>query len=693
MPFQEQVPQKDSQIPPMGREPEPFPRIMYHDFRATIQTVLKVVKKFGLLILLGLIIYFIVSSSVFRTQSGYVTIYENQLTGQIKVFYEPGIHFKIPLISQVTRYNQVWTVNFGTPFAGKQILEKGPIKLRFADSYTAQIPAIFRYKLPLNKDILKRIHQDFNNFYNLIDSLLIPISKSVMVSTATQYTGEEFFLGGLNTFKSQLRSQLQYGIYETKRQQVDVEQRDLVGLFQDESKSQRTTSVKIWKTMPIKDADGDFKRMDNPLVDYGITVTQVELGVPIADRELAQLLDDKKRFDRVANQKADELALIMEEQKLKLADISKEERTQLALIKKEEKTQLATEAKHKTIQLAQEDRNQAFQLAQKATSLALVKEDEKIKLAKKAEELLLEKEDAKIELAKKEKLLAIELATTKARKEEELVIEQEDEKIKLAQQAKEQKILLAKKAEELALEQEDEKVKLAQQAKEQKILLAKKADELALEQEDEKVKLAQQAKQQKIMLAKKAEEFALVQEQQKIQMAQVQKDEQIQLAQEATNLALVQKSKEIKLAEKEKELAVVEQEKKIQVAKKSEELAIAKANQDIQKANLEAAQFEAKATREQGIAAADVLKAQYEARNPELYQAEIQKEIAAIIYPNLKGLHVTMPHNIVNLGDKNAPLQTNLDVLSSFATLRVMEGLESKALETDTAATSKTPTQ
>ncbi len=664
MPFQEQVPQKDSQIPPMGGEPEPFPRIIYHDFRTSIQTVLKVVKKFGLIILLGLIIYFMVSSSVFRTQSGYVTIYENQLTGQIKVFYDPGIHFKIPFISQVTRYNQVWTVNFGTPFAGKQILEKGPIKLRFADSYTAQIPAIFRYKLPLNKDILKRIHQDFNDFHNLIDSLLIPISKSVMVSTATQYTGEEFFLGGLNTFKSQLRTQLQYGIYETERQQVEVEQRDLAGLFQDESKSQRTTSLKIWKTMPIKDADGDFKRMDNPLVDYGITVTQVELGVPIADQELAQLLDDKKRFDRIANQKADELALILEEQKIKLADISKEERTQLALIRKEQKTQLAIEAKQKTIQLAQEDRNQEFQLAQKATSLALVKEEEKIKLAKKAEELLLEKEDAKIELAKKEKLLVIELATTKARKEEELVIQQEDEKIKLAQQAKEQKIMLAKKAEELALEQEDEKIKLAQQAKEQKI-----------------------------MLAKKAEEFALVQEQQKIQMAQVQKDEQIQLAQEATNLALVQKSKEIQLAKKDQELAVVEQEKKIQVAKKSQELAIAQANQDIQKANLEAAQFEAKVTREQGLAAADVLKAQYEARIPELYQAEIQKEIAAIIYPNLKGLHVTMPHNIVNLGDKNAPLQTNLDVLSSFATLKVMEGLENKALEADTAATSKTPTQ
>jgi hypothetical protein len=40
-----------------------------------------------------------------------------------------------------------------------------------------------------------------------------------------------------------------------------------------------------------------------------------------------------------------------------------------------------------------------------------------------------------------------------------------------------------------------------------------------------------------------------------------------------------------------------------------------------------------------------------------------------------------MPHNVVNLGEKDNKVQTNLDVLSSFATIGVMEGLEKKALE------------
>jgi hypothetical protein len=721
MPFRQQVPPHgEATVPPIERS-DTFPRIIYHDLRSSIQTVINFFKKWWLPIIFLVLIYLILRSSIFMTESSYVYIYENLWTGKVTVYMQTsGIHIKTPF-SPVTRYNQVWTVNFGTRFTGEQILEKGPIQLRFADSYTANIPGIFRYKLPRNEDKLKTIHREFTNFYNLIDSLLIPISKSVMVSTATQYTGEEFFLGGLNTFRTQLLNQLQYGIYETERRQVEVEQRDFAGLFQDESMQRRTTSMKIWKTMPVKGPDGDFQRIDNPLETYGIEVTQVDLGVPVADSELGQLLAAKKSFDRQANDKADELALILEDQKIQLANIKKDEKTQLAHIEKEQRTQLAREAKDKKIQLAKEDKDKKIQTAQKVTELALVKEDEKINLAKKAEALALEKEDQKIQLAKKQKVLAIELATTKAKKEEDLIVAQENLKIHLANVETETKANLAKKAEALALEKEDEKIKLAQQAKEQKILLAKKAEALALEKEDEKIKLAKKAEalalekedekiqrakkatelaiekeNEKIQRAKKATELAIVEEETKIQAAKkakelaiVDKEQSTQLAKKAEALALEKEDEKIQLAKKATELAITEAEKKIQMAKKAEELAVAQAEQKIQKANFEAAQFEAKAIQEKGVAEANVLKAKYEARLPELelYKAEIQREIAQLIYPNLNGINVTMPHNVVNLGDNNTPLQTNLDVLSSFATIGVMEGLEKKALSADTTTT------
>ena len=742
MPFRQQVPPHgEATVPPIEEGGgETFPRIIYHDLRTAIQTVINFFKKWWLPIIFLVVIYLILRSIIFMTESGYLYVYEDQLTGRVNVYDKPGIHFKFPF-SPVTRYNQVWTVNFGTRFTGKQILEKGPIQLRFADSYTAHIPAIFRYKLSRNEENTKMIHREFINFFNMIDSLLIPLSRSVMVSTATQYTGEEFFLGGLNVFRTQLLDQLQSGIYVTERRQVEVEQRDFVGLFQDESTQPRATTMKIWKTMPVKREDGEFKRLKDTLDTYGIEVIQVELGVPVADKELGQLLADKKRFDRVANEKADELALVLEEQRIQLANIKKDEKTQLAHIEKEKRTQLAREVKDKEILLAKEDKDKEIQTAKKVTEFALVKEDEKINLAKKAEALALEKEEKKIQLAKKQKVLAIELATIKARKEEDLIVAQENLKIHLANVETETKANLAKKAEALAIEKEDEKIQLAKKATElaiveedEKIQLAKKAEALALEKEDEKIKLAQQAKVQNVRLAQKAEalalekedekiqrakkttELAIVEEETKIQVAQKatelaivdkeqsvqlakkaealaleKEDEKIQLAKKATELAIVEEDEKIQLAKKATELAIAEADKKIQVAKKDEELTVAKAEQEIQKANFEAAQFEAKAIQEKGVAEANVLKAKYEARLPEieLYKAEIQREIAQIIYPNLKGINVTMPHNVVNLGDKDNPLQTNLDVLSSFATIGVMEGLEKKALSADTATTSE----
>ena len=630
----------------------------------------------------------------FMTHSGYIYFYDNILDGKIEIYQyryryirlldgkreveeEPGIHFKVPF-SQVTRYQQVLNVDFGTGYAGEQSIE-----LRFADSYTATIPATFRYKLPRSNNNLERIHRDFTSQEKLEDAMLIPVSRDVMVITARQYTGEEFFQGGLNQFRVDLEDQLQHGIYQTERKQVDVRQRDLAAFgYKEDSMPQKTTSLKVWKTVPIKGMDGQILRLEkNSLLDYGIDVIQVTLGVPVPGAELEQLQADKKRFDRVANEKAEELALIMDEQRIQLANIRKEGSTQSAHIEKELKIQLAREAKDEKIQLAQ-----------KAKALALLEKDKVLHIAQKEEVLALVHEDRKIQLAKEDKKMAIELATTQAKKEEELLVAQENQKIHLANLETQTKMNLAKKAEDLAIVAEMKKIQLADVdkdkatqlariEKEKEMKLAQKAEELAIVEEMEKIQLANVEKEKEIQLAQKEKEFSIIQEEQKIQLANVEKDKQVQLANQLKMLALVQEEQKIQLAQKAKDLAIVEAETKVQLAQKSEELALAQEDHKIQQAKFESAQFEAKIFREKGLAEADVLKAKYAARISEMYIAEIQKEIAAIIYPNLKGVNVTMPRNIVNLGGQDNKLQTNLDVLSSFATIGVMEGLEKKALD------------
>ncbi|HHB92718.1 MAG TPA: hypothetical protein ENK59_05850 [Thioploca sp.] len=603
--------------------------LIYLDLRNIFQMIEDLIKKSWLLVVLILFTLIAIKSMIFVTETGYIDLYENPITHDVETYDRPAIHWKIPL-SSVTRYKQVWIVDFGTGFGGQQLRqEKSPIQLRFADSYTANIPATFRYKLPNNRDLLETIHKDFTTHEKLVDALLIPISRDVMVTTATQYTGEEFFQGGLNQFRMALEDQLQNGIYKTKREEVEVNTRDMVMIGQNGFSNQKTTSLKVWKTVPITNAKGEIERLEKKsLVTYGIEVIQVTLGVPEPEPELEQLLADKKKFDRISNKKADELAMVFDNEKIMLANIEKEKQTQLATIRK-----------NKTIDLANISKEQEIKLARKSEELALIKESQKIQLAQKAKELVVMQKqlelvlaDQKIQKTTKETELAISVTIAKAKEEEKLAID-------LA-------TIKARKDEELVVAKA-----------EQKIQLANKAKELAIVQEIRNIELAEKAK-----------ELAIIEETKKIQ-----------LANKARELAIINANKKLQIAQKSKELAIIQAEQKNQIAKKESELVVSQAELNIQKANLEAAQFKAKVIIETGKAEAEIMRAKYEARIPDIYIAEIQRDIASIIYPNLKNIDLTMPHNIVNFGASGDKLPTNLDVLSSFANIGIMDSLEKKA--------------
>ncbi|OAD23604.1 Band 7 protein, partial [Candidatus Thiomargarita nelsonii] len=458
MPFQEDlVPQKAD-----ARRPDAAPPF---DYRRTVQIMTSLIKKFLIYIIIPLLLFLIIKAAFFMSESGHIYLHENTWMGKINVYYEPGVHGKIPLFSRVTRYAQVWTVDFGTKFAGTQIRQKPAITLRFADTYTAKIPATFRYKLPQNPDKIKMIHREFRDFHNLIDSQLIPISRDVIVNTATQYTGEEFFQGGLNQFKRELEDQLRNGLYQTELKKVEVEEMELTSLVSLGDQEKSNTSY-VWKTVPILGHDGKRIHQRNPLDDYGIEVIQVTLGVPVPEPALENLLTEKKRLEVDEIEKTREFFLVLEEQKIQLAKKEKES----ALLQKQ---------------------------------LDIVQDELKIKKATKEGELAIAVVVAK---TRKEEELAIALATTKAQKEEELIVAQEEEKIQLAMKErelaivkKEQEIQLAKKAKELAIVQ-----------KEQEIQLAKKATELAIVEDEQKIKLA-----------KKGEDLALAQKQLEIVQAEM----------------------------------------------------------------------------------------------------------------------------------------------------------------------------
>ncbi|WP_353573210.1 SPFH domain-containing protein [Candidatus Albibeggiatoa sp. nov. BB20] len=446
-----------------------------------------------LVVILFLIIFglMFLGSWYFETNAGHTYFYQNTLTGGTDVYTEPGVHLRMPYFSKITEYKQVMTVGFGEQdtYVTRNIRE---VSVRFADTYTGLITVTFRFKLPTDTEKVKTMHREFRSFDNLVDSLLTKTARDVVVNTSTQYTGEEFFQGALNQFKSALIDQLRYGIYKTERKQVEVEQTGLapVGLGQEDSNQLRKSKTLVWKTVPVIDkATGKFMRLDNPLERYGIEATQVTIGNTSPEQQLEKLLSEKKRLvaDRI-----------------------------------------------KTVQ---------------------------------------EQETAK------------------------------------------------------------EQAKTAQ-----------------LKAEIERTVAKQGALKQK--------ELAVIAKQREVEEAEKQADKEIIEQQKLKDLAVIQKAKELEISQ---------------------------ANRDIQSANYEAAKFEAQAIREKGLAEADVTKAMYDALDPEIYGAELQRDIANIIYPNLRNIKIEMPHNVVNLAGENgkAALPTNLDILSSFATINTMEKLQQQAIDAE----------
>lgn len=358
----------------------------------------------------------LVNNSILMTDAGYTYVHQNNVTGELDVFNEPGIHFRMPFLSKITQYDQVITVSYGNTTGEDFYQRLPPIQVRFADTYIGQIPVTFRFKLSLDPQAIIKMHREFRNNSNLIDALLVKNARNVTVITATQYTGEEFFQGGLNQFKAKLGDQLRNGIYMTERRQVEVEQIDLapVGVNQSNPNQLQRTQQLVWKTVPVVDKQGNTKRQDNPLSQYGIAVTQVTIGDPKPEAQLDKLLSDKKRLV------ADRIRAIQEQET--------------------SKAQAETEQLRKEIQ-----RTREVQDAQRNKELAIISQQKEVEVARQIAEREIVEVEKKKRLAEveKEKELAIAEANLAIQKANALSAEYEAKAI-LAKGRAEAEVLKAK---------------------------------------------------------------------------------------------------------------------------------------------------------------------------------------------------------------------------------------------------------
>ena len=242
----------------------------------------------------------------YKTSTGYNYVVQNTYTGSLQVFSDAGVHLKLPFFTNVYPYKQATTINFSgvtrdnvvlaSKDVGKFTRQQPASNVAFADTYSGDIAASFRFRLPADEEHMIKLHKEFRSFDNMVDALLVRTAGDVLNVTATQYTGEEFFQGGVNHYKVQLADQLKDGLYVTRRKQVTIEDTEIAAVSPENSDSSKLQKVerKVWKNVVELDREGTPKRQKNPLEAFDITMSQVTLGKSLPSLELDTLLDDKR---------------------------------------------------------------------------------------------------------------------------------------------------------------------------------------------------------------------------------------------------------------------------------------------------------------------------------------------------------------------------------------------------------------
>jgi len=346
------------------------------------QQFMKAAKRVSVYAALGVIALVLAFSTWFTTSEGYLYYVQNKATSSTTVYSEPGVHLKLPFFTNIYEYKRVATIDMTEQDTGTFTRNLGSINVGFADTYTGTIPATFRYRLPIDEVNFRKLHQDFRSFDNLVDTLLVNNSKNVAVVTATQYTGEEFIQGGVNAYKAQMEDQLSNGLYVTKRQQVEVTESGYADVSSTNSNAnlvQNETRLVMKNVIVTDTTTGQPRRLENPMAEYGIQVTQVTIGKPTADEQLETLLNRKRQSvgEKITAQQEIDTNRVKAEAAKQEREIEKQRAIQDAQKDKE----LATIAGQQRVEVERQQALQELVKQQKEKDVAVIQKEKELAIA------------------------------------------------------------------------------------------------------------------------------------------------------------------------------------------------------------------------------------------------------------------------------------------------------------------------
>jgi len=338
--------------------------------------------KYGLYTIGGIFTFFIILSMFNSAKMGYIYVYQNSLTGEKKVYHGPDFILKPPFIATITEYKKDTTLSFAPTVEDDDAATNGPIKAAFADTYRANLLLNARVVLPTNDEQIIALHEAFRSYDNLVNSLFVKTMVDVTVNTTTQFTAEEVFQGGLNGLKSAIEDQSNHGVYVTERKQVLSEMgatdRGEIGSKKTDTDTVRK-SVYVWKAIPKIDKNGKVRRTSNPLEQYGVEVTQVNLAEPEPEPLLEKLLNTKKTLV------AEKIASIQKQENAKTDIETSQLEGEAKRVKAEQEQLVKADAeviqRKKEVELAKKQAEKEIVERQKLADLAIIDKKKELQIA------------------------------------------------------------------------------------------------------------------------------------------------------------------------------------------------------------------------------------------------------------------------------------------------------------------------
>jgi len=236
---------------------------------------------------------FLIVWNSFYITSGTEYAVKKAPNGSLTPIIDGGVHFKIPFLTDITRYDIVLKTTYVDDNDADPLTHGTMKRITFTDTYGGMIGGTLLYRLDPTR--LIKMHTTYHSQYNLIETGLKPSSKQLLAYTANQFSGESFMQGGQNEYQNRVEDQANNGLLVTKRERDTVAKSiSTVGLGNENPTTRDEIEENVYVTNIQYDENGTALRVPLAINDFDIRLAQVTIDDFKPDKKLREFIDRKQ---------------------------------------------------------------------------------------------------------------------------------------------------------------------------------------------------------------------------------------------------------------------------------------------------------------------------------------------------------------------------------------------------------------